>query len=100
MAHRAERNAQQGTRRGSGRVFGGAAVILLLLLGSALDVLVAMMSIGTARVPLRWVFEWHLAFVLVAMVAVAWKWRERSAWLFAVAIALIPFAVMAAMMLR
>ncbi|MFN4178010.1 hypothetical protein [Phenylobacterium sp.] len=76
-------------------MLGGAIVVLLLLLSFVVDVIMGLAAMGTARVPLLWLFQWHPVLILVALVSLAWQWRDRSVWLFALGIAGLPFAALA-----
>lgn len=94
MTSRLERKRQA---RPAGKIVGGAVVVLLLLLSFLVDAMMGLAAIGTARIPLLWLFQWHPALILVALVILAWRWRDRSAWLFALGIASLPFAAIALM---
>jgi hypothetical protein len=97
MAPPSETDTRRG-RRGLA-IAGTVLVVALLLLSLLADGLVALTALGHAPAPMLWLFQWHPALVLVAAVAIVWQWRLRSAWLLALAVALVPFVAAAALLL-
>lgn len=79
----------------------GCAAILLLLVSSIIpDMFILMASTAPGfPQPIRWLIGAHPFLGLLSLIVVAWRRRKRSAWLLALALALLPWVTYAALML-
>lgn len=79
----------------------GCAAILLLLVSSIIpDMFLLLASTAPGFPPaIRWLIGAHPILGLLSLMVVAWKWRERSVWLVALIVALLPWGTYAAVML-